>query len=275
MKNQEKETGKFNLTKAAYTADEVKNLLSECEFMHKLENSKNYRFFQIGEMTANLVHDLKNPLNSFNMLAEGISWVIQDLEEAEVSREIIDRLKNIEILMTKQIVEYDKRLTGISALAKQSSYIKAMKVKELEKVINQLLSMFTTQFHKYETKMLIEINWESLSDKVILMNPAYLTQVLSAGLKNSLESLQRNGIKDRWIKLLIEERDSLAIVIQDSATPEIEQEKYFINGYSTKSEGLGLGLNVARNILKMFNASIYFNEQERRYTSLIVDIKYE
>lgn len=263
-----------NLTKQNYSTAEVIEIVKSMKTQFQSAESHRHRFYQIGEMTANLVHDLKNPLNSFNMLAEGISWVIQDLEDSGLSGEVVNRLKNIEILMTKQITEYDKRLTGISALAKQTEFSKEMSAKDLEKIVTQLLSMFVTQFQKYEAKMLIDIDWATLSDKKINMNPGYLTQALSCGLKNALESLQRNKPQDKWIKISIKEDTFLKITIQDSVAPELESEKYFTRGFTTKTDGLGLGLNVAQEILEMFESKIYFLDEHNGYTALVVAIKY-
>lgn len=99
-----------------------------------------------------------------------------------------------------------------------------------------------------------------------------LSQVFLNLLKNSMQSLE--GEKDGEIAIMLEITGKLHIRITDNGKgipPEL-QEKIFVPFFTTKAEGMGIGLSLCRQIIKKHGGSFYLQESRKGKTTFAIEL---
>lgn len=194
------------------------------------------RLRAMGELSARVAHDLRNPL--------GI-------------------IKNaIELIETSSDEITDEKLK------KRISMIKRASDKMLRQ-INDVLDFVRTKPLELEKKSLLEILNASLkstvSDSVKIIKPKtdvsiicdskQLEIVFSNILMNAIQAMEDSGeIKVR----IIENNEDVSLEIEDSGPgiPEDKMEQIFDPLFTTKASGTGLGLVSCKNIIKQHKGTI-------------------
>lgn len=99
-----------------------------------------------------------------------------------------------------------------------------------------------------------------------------LSQVFLNLLKNSMQSLE--GEKNGEIAIMLEITGKLHIRITDNGKgipPEL-QEKIFVPFFTTKAEGMGIGLSLCRQIIKKHGGSFYLQESRKGKTTFAIEL---
>ena len=81
--------------------------------------------------------------------------------------------------------------------------------------------------------------------------------------------------KDRYIKLNVtEEIGTVNILLEDNGPgiPEDRQDKIFIPFFTTRKNGSGIGLALARQIIRLHNGSIKVESEEGKFTRFIISL---
>lgn len=218
------------------------------------------------EWISNTTHDLKTPLSPIKGYAELIADPIGDnnLERTQVYGKII--LKNI--LYAEKLID-DLKLTyqlenGMLPLNKKNGNI----VRFIKEIVIDILNNPEFQskninFHSNEEVINLEYDWLLL--KRALMNLIY-------------NSIIHND-DDTEIKILIEKCVNTRICICDSGRgmSEDEVENLFVRYYrgtntDKKTEGTGLGMAIAKEIIQGHNWSIYVESKLGEGTKFIIEI---
>jgi signal transduction histidine kinase len=99
-----------------------------------------------------------------------------------------------------------------------------------------------------------------------------ILQVLINLLANARDALERK--KNKKIKLTgFRMGEKIFIQVSDNG-PGIDQEsidKVFIPFFTTKKKGSGIGLSLARQIMRLHKGSIYFNTEEGKGTTFTLE----
>ena len=98
-----------------------------------------------------------------------------------------------------------------------------------------------------------------------------LSQVFLNLLKNSMQSLE--GREDGRITVALEVTDKLYVRITDNGcgiSTEM-QEKIFVPFFTTKAEGMGIGLSLCRQIIKKHGGNLYLQESGKGKTTFTME----
>ncbi len=211
---------------------QLKNL--EAELKHK------ETLAAIGELSANMAHEIRNPLAS-------LKGSIEMLKEDVLTREHRERLMNI------AISEMD-RLNRII-----TDFLTYSRPKPPE------FSRFDLHRMLDETVELIKnaiVNANSISIKrnfhgpcEIVADPQKLRQVVLNLSINAIESMPDGGELTIATKV---QKDAVAITIKDSGIgiPPENLKEIFYPFFTTKAKGTGLGLSIAYRIVEEHNGRI-------------------
>jgi len=210
---------------------------------------RNQQLAAIGEMSAGIAHEIRNPLNSINGFVELIQNSLEIESDiyhfSEIVLSEVHRINTIveDLLSLTRDTSYPLTTTAISDFCQNFSEISEIEVKQ------------SGHQFKYVTTIKENISVSIHQDK--------LQQVLGNFIRNACEALegQDNGL----ITLLISHENyenwgqgALKIAVTDNGCgiPDEICENVFNPFFSTKDNGTGLGLAVCQKIIVDMNGHI-------------------
>ena len=236
--------------------------------LHKL------KLLSLGEMTAGIIHDIKNPINMSLTSIELLKFKIEELEEEidDKSEEMIDLLNDI-----KKKIDFlengNSRINdvveGISSLSRKEQ----VEFKEFS--LNEFLRK-NTSFLKYELdKKGVSLDIK-LKDSIILKGKeSLLAQVIVNIVKNAIDAVEDQPFNKKWIEVDAKDNnDFIEIYVKDSGKgiPNEIKDKILEPFFTTKElgKGTGLGLSLTKQILELHNGNLSIDNSKE--TTFILKI---
>lgn len=223
-------------------------IIRDVSEIKKLEEflKQSERLASLGQLTAGIAHEIKNPLSIIQAATEAIQLDLQDsLYDSSFIQE-----------MTDDILETTDRLNQL--LSKFLSLSKGESNNELELVdivivLEELLTLLRNQFlaQNISVNKIFEVN-----EAYVLASHGKLIQIFLNIIINSLDAMEDGGD----LTVCLQEKDSNWLIeIEDTGIGIPESEiKWILNPfYTTKKEGTGLGLSIVYEITTQFGGEIH------------------
>lgn len=212
------------------------------------------RMAYIGNLTASLSHEIRNPLSSVKMnlqiIGKNQTFLGNDKKRLDISKKEIQRLEDI----LKELLDFAKPFR-----------LKPVKT-DINKVVSDCTGLMEVKISKQD------INCTVLKDKAlpkIMADPAKIEQVIINLLINALESVETSGnIQIETLQRKIEDASFIAIRVQDDGkgiTRE-KQQQVFKPFYTTKAAGSGLGLANVHRIVTAHNGKVITDKNSEGHT---------
>jgi len=204
---------------------------------------RNQRLTAMGEMAANLAHQLRTPLATALLYANHLgSNALTAEERQKFATKTIERLHHLEHL-TKDMLRFVKGETT-----------------QLE---NILISDLLAELQQVIEPQLIPLNLQLIvrdhSETQCLMTDH---QALCGAMINLLENaMQASSPGGRIVLTASVDNDSIVLCVHDDG-PGIDtalQERLFEPFFTTRSEGTGLGLAIVRGVIQSMGGTIQIN----------------
>jgi len=236
-----------------------KDLTEKNKLLEMLRQSE--RMAAIGELSAAIAHEIRNPLASISNAVEIL------FENFEVGDSQDSRLLNV----------IEKESGRLQQLSSDFLHFARMKTPEIEslalgKVVEDVLILIDNDPRKTEN---ITIKNSIDSDTNVLFDTDQLRQLILNVLINSLEALEGSG----WIEICVQHypdsSESFARLIISDNGPGFPQEALgcmFEPFFSTKKDGTGLGLALVRKIAVSNNGRVFARNRERGGAEVILDM---
>ena len=234
-------------------------LLKETTALKEMEAELNRsrQLTAMGEMAAELAHEIRNPLGSIELYA---CWLEEDLEGrgmhsdyAKAIREEIQRLNNLvtnTLLFTRQVEPLRRAV-------------------DVKRFLERIFQLFRPLWEMAGVEVSTRVERESTS-----IDPDLFERVILNLLLNSLEALR--GRATPRIAIKVEGRGEETLWTLDDNGPGIPEEvkkKIFNPFFTTKSRGSGLGLSVCYRIVRAHGGKIRVEERAGGGTSVLVEYK--
>ncbi len=222
------------------------------------------RLALIGRMSAQVTHEIRNPLNALSLNAEMLEDEIQALDP--------ERKTDARALLHSIASEID-RLTEVTEtylrLARQPS--PHLERVDVGPIVQSLLGFLREEFAGDGVDVRCRVA-DNLPEAEVDENQ--LRQALLNILRNSREATRAGG----HIDVIVEAGDgAVEIVIQDDGEgmdPEVLRH-IFDPFYSTKSTGTGLGLPIAQQIIEEHGGTITVDSKQGRGTRFRIRLPVE
>jgi len=207
----------------------------------------------LGEISASLGHELNQPLTAI-------------LTNAQVAQRGVQagRFDNQQIYaILEKIVSNTRRASQI--IEKIRGFIRPTQLDrvsvDLATLMVEAAELMETEVRKH--KIIIHIEPE-IAPITVLGDATHLTQVIVNILRNAIESLQQ--VKYRKIIVTLREVEGMAVLMLCDSGPglsAIALEKVGTPFFSTKENGLGMGLSISRAIMKQHEGELRaFNAEQ-------------
>jgi signal transduction histidine kinase len=211
----------------------------------------------VGEFAASLAHEVRNPLTSIRI---DLQRVEERLPAESPLRVQLDRA-------LREVERLDRTVSGALRIARSGSI--GSDLVDLRVPLERAIEVATPAFEKSGASLRqIEIGTVPLP---VRGDEAALEQLFLNILLNAAEALEHNGQAGVTVRT---ENGSAQVNIWD-AGPGISAEglaKLFDPFYSTKKEGTGLGLSVARQIVAAHAGSIHVDSAVDSGTTVTVTL---
>ena len=204
--------------------------------------AQNEKIAALGQMAAQVAHEVRNPLAGLRLYAMHLKSKVSDkLSESEMS--LVEKiLQNIDHLAdtTEQILNVARPLNLI------------FQPKRIEPIVSDCIQLVESQLNASK----VELKFDSAAQEITaLVDEASIRSALVNLLLNSIQAMPTGGV----LTVSSRQYDShLLLRITDTGRGmSIEQtEKVFEPFYTTKSNGLGLGMPFAKRVIEQHRGSI-------------------
>jgi len=235
-------SGKFTDKLEVGGSEEIQQLSEDINDMaNELEIQKNHliaseRFSAIGELSARIAHDLKNPLNNLNMALE----ILQKKNIGQFDKEDLDKIR----IMKKAISRINRQINGVLDFVRKTPL--SIQKHSLRKLLQSALSMI-----EIPSNVKIKIPQK---DYVINCDSRLETVFMNL-FNNSLDSIGENGEID--VEIIDKENEIILNFIDTGkGFEEGILPKIFEPLFTTKEHGTGLGLITCKNIIEQHGGTI-------------------
>jgi len=210
------------------------------------------RLAMLGEFSAGLAHEIKNPLTSMKMLMQ--SAIEKDLplciKDTEIIEQEINRIDRIvrEFLLFARPAEEEYRSTDVNA------------------VLREALALIKPEMKKSRIELVEELS-ETIGD--VMARRAGLREVVLNVMLNAVQAMGHGGVLTAQS---FQAGDQVAIIISDTG-PGIDAGdlKYIFDPFFTKkAEGTGMGLAITDRIIREHRGRIDVDTSAGKGTTISI-----
>jgi PAS domain S-box-containing protein len=224
-------------------------ILRDITRVEKLEDmaKRTEKFAAMGEMAANIAHEIRNPLGSIELFASLLLKNLQDKKDRERVVQIISSVKNV-----------DNKISNLLMFTRKQS--PKMKKIDLQYILAEVID-FSEQIMEQGD---IDVSVRYADQEACIEGDAEMVkQVFLNIILNAQQAMPDGGIlKIKMVTtsggIMPDDLSLIEVVFQDSG-PGIAKEnlsRIFDPFFSTKEGGAGLGLAIVHNIVSQHNGSI-------------------
>jgi PAS domain S-box-containing protein len=230
------------------------------------------RLTTMGEMASSLAHELNQPLSAISNYCMGVAKRLQGHLDPVLQKEILPALEKA----SDQAHRAGTIIQRIKGFVKRSE--PQRKSCDISEIINDAVGLVEIEAHRHRLSINSHIA-ENLP--MVDLDPVLILQVLVNLLKNSLDSLRDvYPLSSRWSAAPVTisaDLDTstfpamLRIQVADSGGGISESviQRMFEPFFSTKNDGMGMGLNICRSVIESHQGRLWAkNRMDAEHTKL-------
>jgi two-component system sensor kinase FixL len=225
------------------------------------------RVASTGALTGSLSHELSQPLSAIlNNAQAGLRFMAKEKDKID-----LDEIREI----LGDIVRDDKRagavINGLRSMLQQHETPRANV--DLAQCIEEVVELLHSEFVRLN--ILVDLKLENRS--TVMANKTQIQQVLLNLMMNAIEAMaEQPGA--RTLQIMLARHDNkVQISISDNGTgiPEGMTDRIFDGFYTTKPQGLGVGLEVCRSIIETHRGNIWAENNPERGATFYFNLPIE
>lgn len=222
------------------------------------------RLITMGEMASTLAHELNQPLAAITSYNTGC---LNKLESGNFSP---DELKHALGKIAVQAQRAGQIIRRVHDFVRKSE--PKLAPCDLAEVIDDSVG-----FIDAAAKLLnIRIEREIQGMRPELMaDPVMIEQVLLNLMRNGIEAMSETPLENRRLTVKLYQKDDhmqIRVIDRGSGIPLELREKLFTPFYSTKTEGMGIGLNICRSIIEFHRGRLWVEDNPEGGTIFVISL---
>jgi signal transduction histidine kinase len=257
--------GNLDVTVASKNRDEMGDLARSFNHMvDELKKNKQKevllqrqeRLVSLGELSAGVAHEIKNPLNTINLTIDHL----KDSLISEKNRKAGNYIINIQ----REVQRLDKLVNNFLNYVRSESLQKGEV--DLQVVINEIFMLYEREMKNAG----IEVQNDIKGTFVINADRERLKTALVNLIINAIQAMPKGGVLT-----IKSDSNKKALSIEDTGKgiPQKLLEKVFDPFFSTKEGGTGLGLPTSYKIINEHEGQLTIESEENKGTLITVKFK--
>ncbi|WP_268033043.1 ATP-binding protein [Algoriphagus sp. PAP.12] len=246
----------------------------------------------LGQLTAGIAHEIKNPLNFVNNFSELSTELIdevfdelENLESSDTKEEIKAILEDVKSNLVK-VHEHGSRADSIVKSMLQHSRSSGTKLesKEINPIIKEFVNL---AFHgmragKNPINVTIDLQLDEHVGELKIISEDFSRVILNLcnnafdAMRDKLNSLGSTNYEARLTVITKASKNRIQIKIQDNGPgiPNEIRDKVLQPFFTTKkgTEGTGLGLSISHDIVKAHGGEIKIDSEEDKGTTFFIQL---
>ncbi len=234
----------------------------EVKKYHQEQLARADRLASIGEITAGIAHEIRNPLAG---ISGAIQVIVSDFDFEDPRKEIAEEL-------LFQVERLNKTVSDTLAFSRPTP--PELKHVNIHEVIDRALFFITSDPKQTKAIAIVKEFDESLP--LLNIDERQIQQVLLNIFLNAVRAIPDSG--ELRIKTLFAQRAEGEVLIVEITDTGIGMDqdtlgKIFNPFFSTRSKGTGLGLSVAKTIIEQHQGVIYAESVPDKGSKFIITFK--
>jgi len=216
-------------------------LHEESRLLLELEEqlSASQKLSALGQLSASLAHEIKNPLSSIKGTAE---ILLDEFPPGHAKREFVE-------ILLKETSRLNTTVDEVLHFSKNSNPGQEAAMKPLSVVIDQVAKLLAGQIRKKSITLAIRGRDDFMVDS------GKLSQVFLNIILNSIDAVPRQG---EIVVETVKRENGISVSIADNGpgVPPEMRDTIFMPFYSDKDDGTGLGLSISRKIVESYDGKL-------------------
>jgi len=218
----------------------------------RIELARAVRLASLGELAGSIVHEINQPLTGIIMSAEAcLRWLARDPAESGEARKSATR-----------VIEQGRRASDV--VAGLRSLVRDTKLRftevQINDAIDEILLLLNRDIERAGVTLRTELD---RSRPVVEGDRVQLQQVVHNLVRNAIDAMTAANGRPRVLTVSSKVADGhVSVEVADTgigiASPS--KERLFDPLYTTKGEGLGLGLSICRRIIAVHGGRLWAEE---------------
>ena len=219
--------------------------------------AKNEREQAWQEMARQVAHEIKNPLTPMRLTVQSFqkTSALESKEEKNKLNDFCDTLI--------------EQIDTMSSVATSFSDFATLPKTQLEK--SDIVDTTKKVVEIFEQN---NINFKSSKESIIIKHDKeQWIRVMTNLIKNSIQAIPSDRDPNINIKIS-DSTNSIKIIVSDNGLGVLEEnkEKIFEPKFTTKTDGMGLGLGIVKNIINSHRGKISYKSKQKKGTKFIISL---
>jgi len=240
--------------------DRLREANDELQQCHYQQMERVDRLASVGEMSAGIAHEIKNPLAA---ISGAISVLYEDFDEGDPRREVVNKV-------LEQIARLDKAATDLLFFGRPGK--PSFEFVDTNDLLNK--TMFFVSQHP-EAKNVHQNKEFTRNLPPVWVDAKQLQQVFFNIIINAIQAMKDGGILLMQTDLTEDrEKQVVRVMIGDSG-PGIKPEvldNIFTPFFTTKTQGTGLGLAICRQLIEQQGGTIDIKSRVGEGTRVLINL---
>lgn len=208
------------------------------------------RLTTVGEMASSIAHEVNQPLSAIGNYARALELLMdRDGAGPEKIREIVGKINR----QSQRAGDVIRKVRNFAA--KRETQPESIQIHDL---IKETLTLAETDAAHHQRPLNLQLGAEPTT---VLIDAVQFQQVLLNLVRNGLEAMESTEDRHAALTISTQRVDQVVrvhVIDRGVGVSKTEAEQLFSPFFSTKRDGMGLGLAISRSISEAYGGNLYF-----------------